>query len=375
MGSGPLHGVRVLEFAGLAPAPFCGMLLADLGADLVRIDRKGSSPLLPVDVLGRGKRSVALDLKRPEAVEACLALAGTADILIEGFRPGVMERLGLGPEPVLACNPKLVYGRLTGWGQTGPKAAEAGHDINYVALSGALEAIGTPEGPVPPLNLLGDFAGGALYLAFGVLAALRCAERTGEGQVVDCAMVDGAASLMSLFAGLAASGLWSAPRGGNLLDGGAPFYGVYECADGRFVAVGALEPQFHAEFLRRLDLDPAAFQPQMDPAAWPGRRERIAAAFRARPRDDWAVVFEGSDACVTPVLSLSEAPAHPHNAARGTFTEVAGVTQPAPAPRFSATGGRIAHPAPAVGADNRAALESWGFSTADVDALEAAGAL
>ena len=375
MGSGPLQGVRVLEFAGLAPAPFCGMLLADLGADVVRIDRRGAVPMPPVDVLGRGKRSVALDLKRHEAVDACLALAERADVLIEGFRPGVMERLGLGPEAVHARNPKLVYGRLTGWGQTGPKSAEAGHDINYVALSGALEAIGTPERPVPPLNLVGDFAGGALYLAFGVLAALRHAERTGEGQVIDCAMTDGAASLMALFTGLRASGLWGAPRGGNLLDGGAPFYGVYECADGGFVAVGALEPQFHAALLRTLGLDPREFEPQMDRAAWPERRARVAAAFRTRPRDAWAAAFEGSDACVTPVLSLAEAPAHPHNAARRTFVEVDGLAQPAPAPRFSATAGRIAAGPPAIGAHNRSALESWGFSSQQVDDLAAAGAL
>ena len=375
MGSGPLDGVRVLEFAGLGPAPFCGMLLADLGADVLRIDRKGAAPIPPVDVLGRGKRSGALDLKRPEAVEACLALAARADALIEGFRPGVMERLGLGPEVVHARNPKLVYGRVTGWGQSGPKAGEAGHDINYVALSGALEAIGPAERPVPPLNLVGDFAGGALYLATGVLAALLHAGRTGEGQVVDCAMTDGAASLMSLFTGLRASGMWSAPRGANLLDGGAPFYGVYECADGRFVAVGALEPQFHALLLEGLGLGPEEFSPQLDPAAWPERRARIAAAFAEKPREHWAAVFEGSDACVTPVLSLEEAAQHPHNRARETFVEVDGLVQPAPAPRFSATAGRIRGPAPAIGADNAAALESWGFSSDEVAALTRSGAL
>jgi alpha-methylacyl-CoA racemase len=375
MSAGPLTGLRVLEFAGLAPVPFCGMLLADLGAEVVRVDRKGAAPMPPVDVLGRGKRSVAFDLKRPEAAEACVALAARADVLLEGFRPGVMERLRLGPEAVLARNPKLVYGRLTGWGQEGPKAAEPGHDVNYIALSGALEAIGPAERPVPPLNLLGDFAGGALYLALGVLAALRHAERTGEGQVVDCAMLDGAASLMSLFTGLRASGLWSGPRGANLLDGGAPFYGVYECAGGGFMAVGALEPPFHAAFLERIGLPPEEHQPQMDPAAWPARRERVAAAFRTRTREEWTAAFEGSDACVTPVLSLEEAPGHPHNAARATFVEVAGLVQPAPAPRFSATAGRIRGPAPAIGAGVRSALESWGFSTADVDALEAAGAL
>ncbi|HEX8569442.1 MAG TPA: CaiB/BaiF CoA-transferase family protein [Caulobacteraceae bacterium] len=375
-GAGPLRGLRVLEFAGLAPVPFCGMLLADLGAEVLRIDRRGVAPMPPVDVLGRGKRSVALDLKRPEAVAACLDLVASADALLEGYRPGVMERLGLGPDAVLARNPKLVYGRLTGWGQAGPKASEPGHDINYVALSGALEAIGTPERPVPPLNLLGDFAGGALYLAFGVLAALRHAEQTGEGQVVDCAMVDGAASMMSLFSGLRASGMWNGPRGANLLDGGAPFYGVYECADGGFMAVGALEPPFHARLLEVLDLPAEDFQPQMDPAAWAQRRERVAAAFRTRSRGEWTALFEGSDACVTPVLSLAEAPMHPHNAARRTFIEVDGLTQPTPAPRFSATAGRIRAPAPPVGAESsRAALESWGFSTDAVDALAAAGAL
>ncbi|HXM54223.1 MAG TPA: CaiB/BaiF CoA-transferase family protein [Candidatus Dormibacteraeota bacterium] len=380
--SGPLAGTRVVEVAGIGPGPFAGMLLADAGADVIRVDRAGERTSVagtgPLDVVGRGRRSVAVDLKRPEGVEVVLRLAAGADVLIEGFRPGVAERLGIGPEPCLARNRALVYGRMTGWGQDGPLAHAAGHDIAYIALAGMLHLVGRPEEPPPPpVNVVGDYGGGGMLLAFGVACALLEARRTGRGQVVDAAIVDGTALLTALFHGLRAGGRWTDARGAHLLDGGAPFYGSYECADGRYVAVGALEPKFSAELLDRLGVsgDDELRTRLYDPSAWPQLRERLAAIFRTRTRDEWTALLEGTDACFAPVLTLGEAPGHPHNAARGTFTEVAGVVQPAPAPRFSATPGGIARPAPEPGADTDAILRECGYGGAEIEALRAGGAV
>lgn len=340
-----LRGLRVVEFAGIGPGPFAAMLLADMGADVVRIERPGAAARLADPGL-RGRRIVTLDLKA--AAGAALDLLAHADVLIEGFRPGVMERLGLGPAAVAARNPRLVYGRMTGWGQSGPLAARAGHDITYLALTGALHAIGPAERPVPPLNLVGDYGGGALYLVVGLLAGVLSARVSGAGQVVDAAMTDGVSSLLAPFHAMLAAGNWRDRRAANWLDGGAHFYTVYACADGRHVAVGAIEPQFYAELLRLLDIDDPAFAAQMDPQAWPGLRAKLAAVFATRPRDHWAALFRDSDACVAPVLSLTEAQAEAHLAARGTFLD----GQPAPAPRFSAT------PSTAGAAAAPAALES-----------------
>jgi alpha-methylacyl-CoA racemase len=377
---GPLTGFRILEIAGLGPAPFCAMLLSDLGAEVVRIDRPGppdrgvlaADPRL--DLLQRGRRSVAVNLKHARGAETVLRLAERADALIEGFRPGVAERLGIGPEACLARNPRLVYGRMTGWGQEGPLAAAVGHDIDYIALSGALHAIGRAgERPVPPLNLVGDFGGGALYLAVGVLSALLEASRSGRGQVVDAAMVDGAASLMTMFCGMAAAGFWSDDRGTNLLDGGAPFYDVYETADGKHLAVGALEPRFYAELLRLTGLEGEDLPMQVDVFRWPELRRRFTELFRSRTRDEWCEILEGTEACVAPVFALSEAPGHPHMAARKTFVEVDGVVQPAPAPRFSRTPGAIQGPPEPPGASTAAVLADWGFSPEEIAGLRAAG--
>jgi alpha-methylacyl-CoA racemase len=380
MAQGPLDGMRVVEFGGIGPAPFCGMLLADLGADVVRIDRKdaragpgvGGSPFA---ITERGRRSIALDLKKPEAIETCLDLLDRADALLEGFRPGVMERLGLGPDPVLARNPRLVYGRMTGWGQTGPNAERAGHDINYIAISGALAAIGTNDQPLAPLNLVGDLGGGALYLAFGLLAGIVHARQTGTGQVVDCAMSDGAASLMTMFYGYRAAGRWDGDRRENLLDGAAPFYDTYRCADGKWIAVGALEPQFYAILRERAGLSDPVFDGQMDKARWPNQKARIANAIAARSQAEWCALFDGSDACVTPVMNMAEAPLHPHNVARGTFVELEGIVQPAPAPRFSATPGAIQGPPPARGAHNEIVLRDWGIDAKRIEQLRRAHAI
>jgi len=334
---GPLTGVNVVEFTGLAAAPFCAMMLADMGAEVVRIERPGAENAagLRVDVLARDRRTVSLDLKDPAAVATALELVDGADALVEGFRPGVMERLGLGPDVCSARNPRLVYGRLTGYGQHGPLSAAVGHDINYIALSGALHAIGTErDGPLPPLNLVGDFGGGGMLLAFGIVCALFEARSSGRGQVVDAAMTDGAALLMSFTYALADSGRWTNRLGANLLDGGAPHYSVYRCADGKWIAVGALEPQFYAAFLDGLGIDDPVFRPVAPQASWPALRERITAVIATRTRDEWCAAFEGSDACVSPVLDLDEAPRHPHNVARGTFVHRDGMLQPAPAPRF-----------------------------------------
>ncbi|MGI8839699.1 MAG: CaiB/BaiF CoA transferase family protein [Caulobacteraceae bacterium] len=375
MGQGPLLGMKVLEFAGIGPGPFCGMLLSDLGADVVRIDRKGAASRGPADVTARGRRSVALDLKSPVAVEACLKLMESADAVFEGFRPSVMERLGLGPDVALARNAKLVYGRMTGWGQTGPLAKAAGHDMNYIALSGALHAIGTPGKPIPPLNLVGDFGGGALYLAFGLLAGVIHAHATGQGQVIDCAMTDGATSLMAMFYGFRAAGMWNSERRSNLLDGGAHFYDTYQCADGGWISIGSLEPQFYALLLEKAEISDPDFKSQMERRRWPELREKLAAVIARKSRDEWCDIMGASDVCFAPVLDMDEAPAHPHNVARSTFVEVEGVIQPAPAPRFSATPGAVAGPPPAIGEHNTHALEDWGFSSAEIEHLQNAGAL
>jgi alpha-methylacyl-CoA racemase len=351
------------------------MLLSDLGADIVRIDRKGAGSRGKSDVTARGRRSLAMDLKSPAAVEACLRLMTRADAAFEGFRPGVMERLGLGPEAALDRNPKLVYGRMTGWGQTGPFARAAGHDLNYIAISGALHAIGVGEKPVPPLNLVGDFGGGALYLAFGLLAGVIHARATGEGQIIDCAMSDGAASLMAMFYGFKAAGAWTETRRSNLLDGGAHFYDTYQCADGRWISIAAIEPQFYAELLEKTGVSDPEFERQMDRANWPILRERLAQIIGAKTRDEWCAIMDASDVCFAPVLSLDEAPSHAHNTSRATFVEVEGVIQPAPAPRFSVTPGAIQGPPPAIGGDNAAALGDWGFSRDEIADLAAAGAL
>lgn len=382
MSQGPLAGVRVLEFAGIGPVPFCGMLLSDMGAEVLRIDRAGTL-YDRFSIETRGRRSVVLDLKSEPGRDAALKLMQTSEILIEGFRPGVMERLGLGPEPALQRNPALVYGRMTGFGQDGPLAPRAGHDVNYLALSGALHAIGTSENPVIPLNLIGDFGGGALYLATGVLAALLAARQSGQGQVVDCAMVDGCASLMSMIYGFFMRGqmqgkpsgpaanqaLWVDQRASNLLDGGAHYYQCYRCADGEWIALGSIEPEFYARLLAQLGIQDPAFSAQDDRSAWPALRDQLAAHFATQPRAVWCERLEQIDVCFTPILSLSQAPQHPHNRARNTFVDLHGVLQPAPAPRFSATPSAIQHPPVAAGQDQNQALRDWGFSPAEISAL------
>jgi alpha-methylacyl-CoA racemase len=375
MRQGPLTGLKVVEFAGIGPGPFCGMLLSDLGADVVRIDRKGQGGGRPADITARGRRSIGLDLKNPAAIETCLKLMESADVVFEGFRPGVMERLGLGPDVALKRNPKLVYGRMTGWGQTGPYANAAGHDMNYIAITGALHAIGTKDKPIPPLNLVGDFGGGALYLAFGLMAGVIQARESGKGQVIDCAMSDGAASLMAMFYGFKASGMWQEERRSNLLDGGAHFYDTYQCADGKWVSIGSIEPQFYALLLEKTGIKDPAFAAQMDRGSWDSLREKLAHVIAQKTQDEWCEIMGATDVCFAPVLDLDQAPKHPHNVARQTFVEVAGVTQPAPAPRFSATPGAIQGPPPAIGAHDREALGDWGFSGAEIDALKANGAL
>ena len=380
---GPLQGIRVVEFAALGPAPMGVMLLADMGAEVVRIERKASAGGRPtadlfdpkIDILNRSRRVVALDLKKPEAIEAALRLIASADVVVEGFRPGVMERLGLGPDVCLARNPCLVYGRMTGWGQTGTLASAAGHDINYMSLSGALHAIGEKGGkPVVPLNLVADCGGGAMLLAVGVLAALVEARGSGRGQVVDAAMTDGAAVLMSMMYTLNAMGQWSPERGSNLLDGGAHFYDTYQCSDGKWLSVGAIEPQFYALLLEKTGITDPAFNAQWDREQWPALKKKLAAVFLGRTRDEWCAMLEGSDACVAPVLDMNEAPHHPHNRSRNTFIEVDGITQPAPAPRFSRT--KLARPtAPQGSGDGGAVLGDWGFAAAEIAALRAIGAL
>jgi alpha-methylacyl-CoA racemase len=375
---GPLHGVRVIEIASLAPAPFGCMVLADLGADVLRVDRpdrSGRQALPPVDPLSRSRRSVRLNLKEQAGVDILLRLADRADVLVEAFRPGVAERLGFGPDVCAARNPGLVYARMTGWGQDGPLADTAGHDIDYIAVSGTLEPIGRAgERPVPPLNLLGDFGGGGMLLAVGVLAALLERERSGLGQVVDAAMVDGSALLSSFVYGLRAAGAWQDQRGTNVLDGGAPFYDTYATADGRYMAVGALEPKFYAELLDRLGLDGAGLPAQYDRSGWPELRARLTEVFAGRTQAEWMEAFAGSDACVAPVLSPADAAGHPHNAARATFIDVGGVTQPAPAPRFGRTPSGPPSAPVRPGADTRDVLAELGFSPAEITRLRDDGA-
>jgi alpha-methylacyl-CoA racemase len=371
----PLAGVRIVEFAGIGPGPFAGMMLADMGAEVIRIDRAGTKTDPTLDFLARGRRSIMLDLKNPEAIEVAKALLQTADGLIEGFRPGVMERLGLGPEVVHALNPKLVYGRMTGWGQDGPLSHAAGHDLNYIALSGALWGTGeADQAPTFPMNLLGDFGGGALYLAFGMVTGLFNAQRTGQGDVIDAAICDGTASLMAMTYSLRAMGSWRDQRASNLLDGGAPWYGVYECADGRWITIGALEPKFWDELLHRLGLTPAEMGDRADRTTWPAMKERFTVLFKSQSRDHWTALLEGTDVCFAPVLSPAEARAHPHNAARGVFTST-GPEQPMPAPRFRDAATTLPAPAPKPGADTRAVLQDIGIDPRRIDALYDAGAI
>jgi len=381
---GPLAGIRVVELAGIGPGPFCAMLLSDMGAEVVRVDRAASVGLDTdrdgndprFNLLARGRRNLAADLKNPQAVAAVLRMIDRADALIEGFRPGVMERLGLGPDVCLARNPRLVYGRMTGWGQDGPIAHVAGHDINYIALSGALAAIGPAGGPpVPPLNLVGDFGGGALYLAMGVLAGIISARTTGQGQVVDCSMVEGSASLMMMMYGALASGAWIEERGHNRTDGGAPYYHVYETKDGEYVAIGSIEPQFYALLLQRTGLAGEPLPEQTDRTAWPDMRERFARIFREKTRAEWVAIMEQTDVCFAPVLRMSEALEHKHNVARGSFVEVAGIKQPGPAPKFLGTPTRVQMPPARVGEHTDAVLRDWGFSAAEIAALHASGAV
>ena len=372
---GPLMGVRVLEFEAIGPGPFAGMMLSDMGADVLLVDRAADPGLglgrsRAADVMMRGRRSLTLDLKSADAVAAALLLIERADVVIEGFRPGVMERLGLGPDIALARNPKLVYGRMTGWGQDGPMAARAGHDINYIAMSGVLNAIGSAGGPpIPPLNLVGDFGGGGMLLAFGITCALVEARQSGRGQVVDAAMVEGASLLAAMFSGMRASGIVNETRGDNVLDSGSPWYNTYATADDKYVSIGSIEPKFYAELLQRLGLAGAALPKQMDRAGWPVLRTRFAEVFRSRTRDEWSAIFADSDACFAPVLSFSEAPKHPHNIARRGFVTVGSVTQPAPAPRFSRTPGEVRRAPPERGMLGREALEDWGFATAELERL------
>jgi alpha-methylacyl-CoA racemase len=362
MAQGPLNGVKVLEFAGIGPGPFTCMLLSDMGADVVRVDRKGARGA-KFDVTSRGRRSVAVDLKSPDGVAACVALAGKADVLLEGFRPGVMERLGLGPDVLLKQNARLVYARMTGWGQTGTLANAAGHDLNYIALTGGLHAMGRKgEPPAPPLNLVGDFGGGALYMAMGICAALFEAKTSGKGQVIDCAMTDGAASLASMFYGMRAAGVWSDTRDANLLDGGAHFYDCYETKDGKWVSIGSIEPQFYALLLEKTGLSAdAAFAAQMDRSVWPALSEKLAGVLKTKTRDEWCALMEGTDVCFAPVLSWEEATKHPHNVARETFVTVEGVVQPNVAPRFMGTPSKVQGPPPEAGAHTRSAMADWGL--------------
>ncbi len=377
---GPLHGLRVVEFASIGPGPLAAMMLADLGADVQRIDRTEPSGLgVPMDtrfdIAGRNRRSVALDLKQAAGRDAALRLVARADVVIEGWRPGVAERLGLGPDDCLARQPKLVYGRMTGFGQHGPLAQAAGHDLNYIALTGALHAIGPAAKPTPPLNLVGDYGGGAMLLAFGLLAAVYECQRSGRGQVVDAAMVDGVGTLMTIFHGLTAAGRWDLDRRGvNLLDGGAPFYDTYPTADGRWISIAALEPKFFAELVRRTGLDESFVARQYDRRSWPELRAALARVIGSKTRDECCALLEGSDACFAPVLTLAEAPAHAHAAARGGFVEVGGIAQPAPAPRFSRSAPEPPRAPVKPGADTDQLLAEAGFSAAEIAALRAAGA-
>ncbi|WP_155348917.1 CaiB/BaiF CoA transferase family protein [Acrocarpospora pleiomorpha] len=376
MSTGPLSGVRVIEIGGIGPGPFCGMMLADMGAEVLRVDRPGyrspANPLPPhADLMNRGRRSVAIDLKSPRGAETVLRLVESADIIFEGFRPGVAERLGIGPEACAERNPRIVFGRMTGWGQQGSLAGRAGHDINYIGLTGVLAAIGTPESPLPPLNVVGDFGGGGMLLAFGLVCALHEARASGRGQVVDASIVDGASLLMTMFHAFAGEGFWSPARGVNLLDGGSHYYNVYECADGRHVAAGAIEPQFYRRLLEGLGLDQDRdfLDGQARPDSWPVLKKRMAEVFRSRTQAEWLAEFEGTDACLTEVVPLGEAAGHPLNVERDAFVRVGSTVQPAPAPRFSRTAPGVPSPPPSPGEHTVAALTSWGLPAAEVDDL------
>jgi alpha-methylacyl-CoA racemase len=373
--SGPISGVKVLEFAGIGPGPFAAMTLSDMGADIIRIERPGAKRPTPDQIDLRGRRTISLDLKDARAVALCLELGDAADIVIEGARPGVMERLGLGPETMLARNPKLVYGRMTGWGQFGPLKEAAGHDINYIALTGALHAIGATDKPVPPLNLVGDYGGGAMFLIAGVLAALLHSRATGQGQVVDAAMTDGAAYLMTLFYGMLAGNRWIDQRNANSIDGGAPYYDTYQCSDGRWISVGSIEPQFYALLLEKSCAADVLPQPQLERTSWPEMKQTFAGIFRTKTCDEWCAVMEDTDVCFAPVLSMAEAPYHPHNVARETFVQLDGVTTPAPAPRFSATPSVIQCGPRHAGEGVREALSKWCVSTERIEELVSEGIL
>ncbi len=378
---GPLAGVKVVEIAGIGPGPFACMMLADMGAEVIRVDRLAPSGLglstkTKYGLLNRNRRSISVDLKNSEGVDAVLRLVDSADILIEGFRPGVAERLGIGPDTCLARNPKLVYGRMTGWGQDGPIAHSAGHDINYISLSGALHAIGTKDGPpVPPLNLVGDFGGGGMFMVSGVLAAYIEAQKSGQGQVVDTSMVEGSAYLATSIMGMMQAGAWQEERGVNVLDTGAHFYGVYETKDGKHVSIGSIEPKFYDDLLKATGLDNQELPEQMDKAGWANMKTRLAEVFKTKTRDEWDEIMLGSDICYAPVLSFSEAFDHPHNQARDSFVDVDGVRQPAPAPRFSRTETEVTSGPPELGEHTSEALGDWGFSAAEIDALREKGAI
>ncbi len=374
---GPLRGIKVIEMAGIGPGPFCAMMLSDMGAEVIRVDRlahKGSGH--KANVLNRGRRSIAVDLKNPEGVATVQRLIDGADVVIEGFRPGVMERLGLGPDACLNRNSRLVFGRMTGWGQDGPLALAAGHDINYISIGGALGAMGYADRPpAPPLNLVGDFGGGAMYLLAGVLAALVERGMSGKGQVIDAAMTDGTASLLSPFYGMMAMGMWTKERMANRLDGGAHYYGSYACADGKFISIGSIEPQFYALLLELCEIDDPEFAKQNDKQHWASLRGKLEALFITQPRDHWCALLEGTDVCFAPVLDLQEAPTHPHNVARQSFVEIDGVTQPAPAPRFSRTPSSVQAPAAIAGEHSEAILNDWGFNSNEISALKQGGAI
>ena len=375
---GPLSGYKIIEIAGIGPGPFCGMMLADMGAEVIRVDRAGGGlgGAIPNDVLNRGRRSIAVNLKSPEGAETVLRLCEGADAIFEGFRPGVAERLGIGPEECMKRNPKLVYGRMTGWGQEGPMAQAAGHDINYISLSGALHGIGRKdERPVPPLNLVGDFGGGGMYLAYGMVCALLEAQKSNEGQVVDAAMVDGSASLMSMFFTFKNMGMHTDERGTNMLDGATHFYDTYETKDGKWISLGSIEPQFYKLLIEKTGVDAEKFGAQMMTAKWPELKEEFTEVFKTKTRDEWCDIMEGTDVCFAPVLSISEAPNHPHNVARQTFIELDGVSQPAPAPRFSRTTPEVRNSARLAGQDTDSVLSDYGFSDEDVKALKEKGAV
>ena len=374
---GPLTGIRVVEMAGIGPGPFTAMMLSDLGAEVIRVDRLSHKGIgHRANVLNRGRKSIAVDLKNPRGVETTLRLIEQADVVLEGFRPSVMERLGLGPERCLSANPRLIFGRMTGWGQTGPLSQAAGHDINYISIAGALGSMGYADRPpAPPLNLVGDFGGGAMYLLTGILAALVERATSGRGQIIDAAMSDGTASLLSPFFGLMAMNMWTTDRFSNRLDGGAFYYGSYECSDGKYVSVGSLEPQFYALLLEKAEITDPEFREQLDEAAWPAKREKLIQIFKTKTRQQWCDIMEGTDVCFAPVLDLKEAPNHPHNIDRKTFVELDGVVQPAPAPRFSRTQGEIQGPAAMAGEHTREVLSAWNFTDQEIGKLQAAGAI